>query len=345
MQRRDFLSAAALSSAWAMWAPATGHAQTPAASPSLVDAKGDTLLVIEKNAHALGYYSLKSGARTHSVELAQFPHEFVVDAQAQYAFVGIYGVEFATQIGQGGSHIAVIDLRQGKQVHQVECAPYNRLHGMGMDHKGRLYALSEEKAVLLVVDNPAKDARPTSAVPTGDVKPHMFALTRDGERAYVTALLSNTLSLVRPHDPVAPVLRASTGRMPEGVCLSPDEKTVLVSNRRSTSLVAMDSNTLKVLRTATTRGDALRVYWVGDEVITSNLQDQSITFFTPDLKETARVALAGRPIGISFNPSGTLAFVSVGPDKLVIMDVKARKIVSQLDTRSGVDLSWLLSAA
>ena len=345
MQRRDVLSAAALTSAWALWAPAIGRAQNAAPSPALVDPKGDTLLVIEKNAHALGYYSLQSGARTHSVELAPYPHEFVVDAQGRYAFVGIYGVEFATQIGQGGSHIAVIDLHQGKQVHQVECAPYNRLHGMGMDRQGRLYALSEEKSVLLVVDNPGKDARPTSAVATGDVKPHMFALTRDGERAYVTALLSNTLPRVRPHDPVAPVLRASTGRMPEGVCLSPDERTVLVSNRRSTSLVAMDSGTLKVLRTATTRGDALRAYWLGDEIITSNLQDQSVTFFSPDLKETARVALDGRPIGISFNPSGTLAFVSVGPDKLVVMDVKARRIVSRFETRPGVDLSWLLSAA
>src|SRR5690606_5366766 len=106
--------------------------------------KGDTLLVIEKNAHALGYYDLASGKRVHSVELPKYPHEFVVDAQGRHAYVGIYGLEFAGQIGPGDTRVVAIDLQQGKPMHEIEFAPYNRLHGVRMDDKGRLYVLSEE---------------------------------------------------------------------------------------------------------------------------------------------------------------------------------------------------------
>ncbi|MFF1379481.1 hypothetical protein [Streptomyces sp. NPDC058308] len=96
--------------------------------------------------------------------------------------------------------------------HEFNTRPFNRIHGMGIDSRDRLYALSLEKAVLLGFDAPTADEAPTRVVPTHGVQTHLFSLSRDGERAFVTGLLSHTVSLVRPHDASVPPVLSTPGR-------------------------------------------------------------------------------------------------------------------------------------
>ena len=183
----------------------------------------EILLLVEKCSHCFSYYDVASGERLHSIQLEEFPHEFVVDAAKRFAYVGHYGVETSGHLGHGGTRIFQIDLAARKLARTIDIAPFNRLHGMQMDAQGRLYALSEDRAQLVVLDHPETDTAPRRAVPAGGIKSHLFALTRDGQTAYVMNLLSHTVTKVRPHDATAAPVSCSPGEKPEGYALSADE--------------------------------------------------------------------------------------------------------------------------
>ena len=120
----------------------------------------EILLLVEKCSHCFSYYDIESGSRLHSVRLPEFPHEFVVDAAQRYAYIGHYGVETSGHLGAGGTSIFQIDIAQRTLARTIDIAPFNRLHGMQMDDQDRLFALSEDRAQLVVLDHPATDTAP-----------------------------------------------------------------------------------------------------------------------------------------------------------------------------------------
>ncbi|MEL3948424.1 YncE family protein [Streptomyces sp. LNU-CPARS28] len=323
---------------------ATGLAAPAASATRARD--GDVLAVVEKSSHAVSFYDVASGRRLHSVQLPDYPHEMVVDSRRRLAYVGHYGVRMASTVGAGGAAVLVVDLAERTLARTIDTRPFNRIHGMGIDDRDRLYALSEEKAVLLGFDTPATDTAPTRAVPTHGVKTHLFSLTRDGERAYVTGLLSHTVSLVRPHDAAVPPLLVTPGQLPESSCLSRDEKTLFVGARKSGSLVAVDARTMKVRRSRTVGGDPLRVYTVDDErLLATDIAANTLTVFSTDLRPIRSLQLDGTPAAVSFHPTEPRAYVSqLGNNRVAVVDLDRLTVVGGFATQLEPDSSVLLPA-
>lgn len=253
----------------------------------------------------------------------------------------------SSTVGEGGAAVFVIDLVERSLARTIDTRPFNRVHGMGIDHHDRLYALSEEKAVLLGFDTPATDQAPSRAVPTHGVKTHLFTLSRDGERAYVTGLLSHTVSLVRPHDASAPPLLATPGQLPESSCLSRDEKTLFVGARKSSSLVAMDARTLKVRRSRKIGGDPLRVYTLDDErLLVTDIVANTLTVFSTDLRPLRSLQLDGTPSAVSLHPGRPLAYVSqLGTNRVAVVDLDRFTVVGDFAAGLEPDSSVLLPGA
>ncbi|WP_405656653.1 YncE family protein [Streptomyces sp. RK9] len=323
---------------------ATGLAAPAASATRARD--GDVLAVVEKSSHAVSFYDVASGRRLHSVQLPDYPHEMVVDSRRRFAYVGHYGVRMASTVGAGGAAVLVVDLAERTLARTIDTRPFNRIHGMGIDAHDRLYALSEEKAVLLGFDAPATDTAPTRAVPTHGVKTHLFSLTRDGERAYVTGLLSHTVSLLRPHDAAVPPLLVTPGQLPESSCLSRDEKTLFVGARKSRSLVAVDARTMKVRRSRTVGGDPLRVYTLDDErLLATDIAADTLTVFSTDLRPIRSLQLDGTPAAVSFHPTEPRAYVSqLGNNRVAVVDLDRLTVVGGFATQLEPDSSVLLPA-
>ncbi|MCR0982249.1 YncE family protein [Roseomonas populi] len=313
------------------------------AAPAAAQGKSGTLLVMEKNDARLAFLDASDGRRLGQVELPEFPHEFVVDPAGRHAFVGHYGVEASARPGEGGHSVLVVDIAARKVARRIDLSPFNRLHGMGVDAQGRLSVVSEEKGVLLTLDRPLEDEAPGFAVPAGGIKTHMFALSRDGERAFVTGLLSNTASLVRPRDAsVAPVV-VTTGRMPEGCCLSPDEGTLYVGNRRSGTLAAIDTATMRVRDTREVGGDPLRVYPLPDgRLLMIDLARSALVLLRADMREIWRLDLGAKPNAASLHPSQARAFVSLASDEVAVVDLDRPAIEGRMATGRGADVTRLL---
>ncbi|GAA4525450.1 YncE family protein [Amycolatopsis samaneae] len=307
----------------------------------------DVLAVVEKGDRRLAFFDPDSGERLSDVVLGDYPHEIVADAECRYGYVGHYGVEFSSAPGQGGSAVFVVDLRARSLLRTIELGPFHRVHGVRMDAAGRLYALSEEQAVLLGVDNPRTDPAPSRAVATGGIKTHLFSLSRDGERAYVTGLLSHTVSLVRPHDPSVPPVVTTPGQLPESSCLSADERTLFVGARKTPAVVALDARTLRVKNELKVPGDPLRVYSVGeDRLLVTDLTGKSISLLRTDFRPIWTAAMPGQPASVAFHPSRPVAYVSLlDTQRVAVVDLGGGRITSSFPTLRQPDSAVLIPAS
>ncbi|MBO1015491.1 YncE family protein [Achromobacter sp. SD115] len=304
----------------------------------------EILLLVEKCSHCFSFYDVATGARLHSIPLEEYPHEFVVDTARRFAYVGHYGVETSGHLGAGGTKIFQIDIRERRLVRTIDVAPFNRLHGMQMDREGRLFVLSEDRAQLLVLDRPASDTAPRRAVPTGGIKSHLFALSRDGQTAYSMNLLSHTVTKIRPFDATVAPVPCAPGEKPEGYALSADEQTLYVTCRWSNTLCAIDTATMRVLRSAPSRDDATRLYQYRDgRLVVTNYGERSLSIVDPaDLRELGHVPLEARAIALSYHPARPLAYVSQDNDKLGIFNMETLKFERFISTQREPDVSCLV---
>lgn len=301
----------------------------------------EVLLLVEKCSHCFSTYDLATGERIASVPLPDYPHEFVTDRANKYAYVGHYGVEHSGITGEGGHVIFQIDIRLPQLVRSIDLYPYHRIHGLQMDDQDRLYALSEERSTLLVLDTPQSDVAPKRAVSSGGLKSHLFALTRDGQTAYCMNLLSHTVAKVRPWEPLAQAVLCHPGEKPEGYCLSEDEKTLYVTNRWSNTLAAIDTDTMTVTRVVPSRQDATRLYRFRDgRLLVTNYGERSISIVDPHtLTELAHVPTGARAIALSFHPIRPLAYVSLDDDRIGVFNVDSAQFERFIATQREPDVS------
>lgn len=306
----------------------------------------DILLLVEKCSHCFSFYDLGTGTRMASVALPDYPHEFVVDPQEQFAYVGHYGVEHSGIVGPGGHSIFQIDLRSRTLVRSIDLSPFNRIHGLQMDEQGRLYALSEEKSALLVIEDPRHDTAPRRAVSSGGFKSHLFALGRGGQQAFCMNLLSHTVARVHPWDPLAEPTLCNPGQKPEGYCLSPDERVLYVSNRWSQTLAMIDTQTMQVVRTAPSRDDPTRIYRYRDgRLVVTNYGERSLSIVNPDtLAELAHVPTGARAIALSFHPTRPVAYVSLDDDRVGVFSLEHGQFEGYIATQREPDVSKVIRA-
>ncbi len=307
----------------------------------------DTLLLVQKCAHTFSFYDLASGQAEKHIVLPNFPHEFTVDPVRKLAYVGHYGIETASHLGDMGGHsVFVIDLEQRAHVHTLNLWPYYRPHGLTVDGQGRLFVMSEGHNTLLRFSDPLHRHVPDLAVPSGGYKTHLFALTRDAETAYALNLLSNTVTKIRPNDPTFAPVPMVPGPVPEGNVLSADETLLYVANRGDDTLVAVDTATMRVVARGKTRRDPNRVYrFQGgdgqDLLMTTNSGEQSLSLFDTSLKEIRCLPLPSNPLALSLHPGERSAFISFQDETVRRLNLDSFEFTQTLQTLREPDSSYV----
>ena len=305
-----------------------------------------TLLLIEKSSHCLSFYDTEVGTLLDSIALPDYPHEFTVDAAEEYAYVGHYGVKTSAINDVGGSSVFVIDIANRRLERTIDCRPFRRLHGVGLDEQDRLHVLSETDAVILRFDEPRTATAPTRGVPTGGLKSHLFALTRDGRWAFCMNLLSHTVSKISPIDAsIAPVV-ISPGVKPEGLFLTKDEKTLFVSNRVSNTLVAIATDTMTVTREAKVRDDPARICGMPDgRLLVANYENRSVSAVNADtFEETDFLELPGRPAAACIDSHTNTAIIAVDSNQCFKINLSTMEIVGSFQTKLEPDCCYVLGS-
>ena len=150
------------------------------------------------------------------------PHEAAFSRDGRVVYVPIYGTSGVGKPGEHGHTIHLFETLTGTEMASLDTGEYRRPHCVAVGPEtGTVYASAELAESLIVVD-PSIPAILGSA-PTGSNTSHMFALTRDERKAYVSNVRSKTVSVL---DMKKRTLEATVPTEGENqrMTLSPDER-------------------------------------------------------------------------------------------------------------------------
>lgn len=278
-----------------------------------------SMMIVEKGDNCVAWYDTATGERQHRLSMPDFPHEFVADSDNRFAYVGHYGVPNSKTEGTQGRSILVVDMHTRKVVHTYDLGEHARPHGIDLDEQGRLYVLSEQTDCLLVKENPRDFGTFDHIKPVGGVKAHLFALRRDGRRAFSVNLGSGDVTVFDPYDADSTPVSIKTGNRPEGRWLRADEKILYVSNRGDNTISVIDAVTLDLLKTFPSAVDPMRIMHDSkrNRLITINNQGLSVSFYDAETgKELHRHEVSDRPITMCADASLDLLYVAHRMDQV-----------------------------
>lgn len=204
------------------------------------------VLVANKGDNALGIIDPVAGR-----QIAEIPeggvtgHEVVASHDGRFAYVPIYGNSGVGQPGTDGSNLVVINLAERKIVGNIDFGKGVRPHLPVFGPKnGLLYVSTELNQSLTIID--PKTLKIIGSVPTGQPESHMFAITRDGRRAYTANVGPGTVSVLDLDSRHVITIIPVSGQV-QRISLSPDNSMVFTSDVTKPELAVIDTtnNTIK----------------------------------------------------------------------------------------------------
>src|SRR5256885_6404976 len=203
------------------------------------------LLVANKGDNSLGIIDPVAGKQIAEIPEAGITgHEVTASRDGKLAYVPIYGNSGVGQPGTDGSNMVVIDIAARKVVGNVDFGKGVRPHLPVLGPKnGLLYVSTELEKAITIVD-PAT-LKIIGSVPTGQEQSHMFAITRDGHRAYTANVGPGTVSVLDLNAPkVIAVIPVSP--QVQRISLSVDDKFAFTSDVTKPRLAVIDTTTNKL---------------------------------------------------------------------------------------------------
>lgn len=305
-----------------------------------------TMMLIEKSSHCVSWYDTETGALQGRLALPEFPHEFVVDQDNRYAYVGHYGVQNSGVEGTDGRSVIVIDICKQEVVHRYDLGEHARPHGINLDAQGRLYVLSEWTGHLLVKENPrAFDQGWDHVTPVGGEKPHLFALTSDGRTAYSMNLKSGDVTVLDPYDPTRTPVSIKTGEKPEGRCLREEAGVLYTSQRISNTVAVVDTKTLQVQRVFPTPEDPCRVYYDSkrNRLVTMNHHGGSFSVFDEATGEMLHEQKTpANPLALCIDDEAAYAYIAIDCEQVQRFNLDTFEVVQTFDTGKEPDVMVIL---
>jgi YVTN family beta-propeller protein len=300
--------------------------------------------VVEKIAGKVGFYSA-AGKRVAEVKIGTYPHEIVPSLDGKTLFVSNNGILWMQYAGEGGNTIAMIDRKARTKIGDIDLGNNRRPHGITVHPKtGHLVITTENPDGLILVDPVAKKVLRRFDVKGED--PHMVLFDKPGEWAYVSNSTTGTVAAIRIA--TGETILIPTGKRPQGGVLSPDGKTIYLTNADSNAISLIDTAQRKVVGEIKTGGGPNRVTITpdGKTLVYSLGAAHSAAFAdVATRKELQQVKLSGQPLSLTMSRDGKWAFSGVqDKDKVHIIDVAQRKIVRTIDTpkESGPDPAFPL---
>jgi len=187
------------------------------------------LLVANKGDNSLGIIDPVAGRQIAEVaEGGITGHEIAASPDGRFAYVPIYGNSGVGQPGTDGQNMVVIDLAARKIIRNVDFGKGVRPHLPVFGPKnGLLYVSTELDRSISIID--PVTLKIIGSVPTGQEQSHMFAITRDGRRAYTANVGPGTVSVLDLDARRVITIIPVSGQV-QRISLSVDDKLVFTSD-------------------------------------------------------------------------------------------------------------------
>ena len=295
------------------------------------EATEHVLVVVEKGAHAIGFYT-EGGKRLGGVPVGKLPHEMVFSPDRKLAYVTDNGSFRFRDEAEGGNTVSVIDLQARKRLKTISLGRFRRPHGISLDPMTGLLAVSVENPDRLLLIEPAEG----KIVGDYDVKgttPHMVTLAPGAKRAYVMNAESATVAAIDLQSKEVTLI--PMGENPQGAVLSRDGKELYVTCQEYVAVVGVES--LKEVarigkganRIVLTQDGSLLIY-------SSGLP--GVGFADPKTREVLHhLDLPYKPFSLNLSSDETQVYVGAEEQDIIyVISVAQRKVVREIPTREGV---------
>jgi YVTN family beta-propeller protein len=305
------------------------------------------LLVANKGDNSLGIIDPIAGRQVAEVpEGGVTGHEIIASRDGKMAYVPIYGNSGVGQPGTDGNNLVVIDIAARKVVGNIDFGKGVRPHLPVLGPKNGLLYVSTELDKSITIIDPAT-LKIVGSVPTGQEQSHMFAITRDGRRAYTANVGPGTVSVldldarkVLAIIPVAPQVQR--------ISLSVDDGLVFTSDVTKPQLAVIDTHTNKVKTWIPLPGLGYGSATTADGkwlVIALPLVHQVAAVDLGTMKVAHSIDVGMRTQEVLLAPDGQTAYVSCDQSgKVAAISLSDWKVKSVIDAGKGADgLAWAAS--
>jgi len=298
------------------------------------------LLVANKGDNSLGMIDPIAGKQLVEIpEGGVTGHEVTTSRDGKIAYVPIYGNSGVGQPGTDGSNMVVIDLAARKVIGNVDFGKGVRPHLPVIGPKnGLLYVSTELNRSITIID-PAT-LKIVGSVPTGQAESHMFAITRDGRRAYTANVGPGTVSVLdleaKKTLAIIPV-----SQQVQRISLAVDDSLAFTSDVTKPQLAVIDTATNKIKTWIPLPGLGYGSATTPDGrwlVIALPLIHQLGVIDLMTMKVAHTIDLPTRPQEVLVSPDNKVVYVSCDQSgKVAVINVADWTVKSIIDAGPGAD--------
>jgi DNA-binding beta-propeller fold protein YncE len=298
------------------------------------------LLVANKGNNSLGIIDPVAGKQVAEVaEGGVTGHEVTTSPDGKLAYVPIYGNSGVGQPGTDGSNMVVIDLASRKVVGNVDFGKGVRPHLPVIGPKnGLLYVSTELNQAIAIID-PAT-LKIIGSVPTGQEQSHMFAITRDGRRAYTANVGPGTVSVL-DLDARKTITIIPVASQIQRISLSVDDKLAFTSDVTKPQLAVIDTATNRFKMWIPLPGLGYGSAPTPDGrylVIALPLVHQVGVVDLSTMKIAHTIDVPARPQEVAVSPDNRVAYVSCDQSaKVVVVSLSDWTVKMIIDAGAGAD--------
>ncbi|HEV2349758.1 MAG TPA: hypothetical protein VG028_07940 [Terriglobia bacterium] len=302
------------------------------------------LLVANKGDHTLGIVDPDAGRQIAAVsEPGITGHEVIASPDGRTAYVPIYGNSGVGQPGTDGQTLAVFDVASQKLTHTIDFGWPARPHCAHFGPKNGMLYISTEMNDSISVFDPGTQ-RLVGFVPTGQPESHMFALTRDGKRAYTANVGPGTVSVI---DLAAKKVLAiiPISKETQRISLSVDGRYAFTADQTAPRLAVIDTatNTIKtwVDLPASAYGTAPTLD--GRWLVVAMIGPHKVGLIDLKTLKLARtIDVPKSPQEVLIRPDNSVAYVSCDSSgKIAVINLKTWKVDKLIEVGHGADgLAW-----
>ena len=302
------------------------------------------VLVANKGDNTLGIIDPVAGH-----QLAEVPeggvtgHEIAVSPDGGKAYIPVYGNSGVGMPGTDGSNLVVIDLATRKVIGNLDFGKGVRPHLPVFGPKNGLLYVSTELEHSLTIIDPAT-LKIIGSVPTGQAESHMFAITRDGRRAYTANVGPGTVSVLDLEAKKLITIIPVSGQI-QRISLSVDDSLLFTSDVTKPQLAVIDTASNKIRTWVALPGLGYGSATTSDGkwlLIALPLVHQLGIVDLTTLKVARTIDLPVKPQEVLLSPDNKFAYVSIDQSgKVAVIGLSDWKVEKMIDAGKGADgLAW-----
>ena len=270
-------------------------------------------------------------------------HEIAASRDGRLAYVPIYGNSGVGQPGTDGSNLVVIEPDHSKSSGQCGFRKRRAPASPGLRSK-KWTAVRLNRDQSFHQHHRSATLKIVGSVPTGQPESHMFAITRDGRRAYTANVGPGTVSVLDLEKRSVIAIIPVSGQV-QRISLSPDDRMAFTSDVTKPQLAVIDTATNKIKTSVPLPGLGYGSATTSDGkwlLIALPLVHQLGVVDLTTLKVARTIDLPVRPQEVLIAPGDKTAYVSIDQGgKVAVVSISDWKVEKMIDAGPGADgLAW-----